>query len=120
MGAVALANTAKVGVASSAISTVIGPAAGVLGLMHAEVAGSVWHRLRVMGRSGSVVSAVTEIVAAAPTLMVAAVKKPLPLARRITPLLVKVADNAIRSGTGVGDADSRNVFSPTRLVFDAR
>jgi len=70
MDSVASTKTAKVGEPPSAISTSTGSVVGAVGLMHTDVAGSVWHRLRVRGKSASPVSVLTEMVAPEPTLIV--------------------------------------------------
>ena len=112
----ALANTAKVGESPSSINTLTGSALGTVGLIHTDVSGSVWHKLKFIGNATAPVSALTLIVAPEPTLIVAAVKKPLSLTSDITPLLVVVATSAMRSGTGAVEADSNNVLRPTTLA----
>jgi len=102
IGPSAVANTAKVGEPPSTISTIstiTGSPVGAEGLMHSDVVGSVWHRLSVNGNVELPVSALTVMVAEAPTLIEAAVKKPLLFISSITPLLLVVAASAIRSGT---------------------
>ena len=124
MPSAAVANTAKVGDSPVEIATVTGSLLGAAGLVQTDVTGSVWHRLKVIGKTASPVSVLTLMVAEDPTLIVAAVKKPLLAAISITPFAVVVATNAIRSGAGVVDADSSRVLRPTKLaaslVFEQR
>ena len=55
------------------------------------------------------------MVAAAPTLTEATLKKPLLLSNSITPLPLDVTASAIRSGTAAEVADSSSVLRPTKL-----
>ena len=74
------------------------------------------------GNDALPVSADAVIVPVAPTFTVATAKAPVLLVPRILtmPSLLRVAAQATMSETGVADAESRSVFSPTLMGAGSR
>lgn len=89
--------------------------AGTSGLTHAAVMGFVWHIPRTSGRVAAPVSTEAVIDAPAPTLDVATTNPTVPFTPGTCaiPSPLGVAPSAMMSGTGVLDADSSRVLSPT-------
>jgi hypothetical protein len=112
MNALAVKNTENVGVPPALIWVVtVGPTADV----HCPFWGFVWHKLRATGRVAFPSSAETVMLALAPTFDDATANAPLPTMFEILtiPSLLSVAERAITSGTGLVEAESRSVLTPT-------
>ena len=99
-----------------ALALIVVVTLGPITEMHWPVAGLVSHRLITTGNATLPVSADAVMPALAPTFTVATPNTPIPLVPGIFTIPGSggsVAANATMSGTGVAEAESRSVFSPT-------